>query len=102
MNIEEKKICPICKGQGCTCHVCKGLGFLKITPNSVIKKRRNAKSQKFATNSRTKYTAGDMKIIRDCENYSIKEAARLTKRSIKAIENMRWRLRKEAEADGQK
>ena len=95
-------VCPVCKGNFVGCPVCKGTGIVHQRAKVEENKRRNEKSQKFAKRARKPYTKRDLKIIMDSENYSIKEAAKATHRSIKAVESLRYRLRKEEASYGQK
>ena len=95
-------ICPMCKGIGVTCKVCNGRGIVHQRSKVEENKRRNEKSQKFAKRSREPYTKKELAIIMDCENYSIREAAKAVHRSIKAVETMRYRLRQKEASYGQK
>lgn len=90
----EKVVCPICHGTSCACVICNGTGMVIGYTGHEENKKRNQKSQKYAKCSKKEYRKGDLDIIMDYEHYSAKEAAYITGRSIKAVETMRYRVRK--------
>ena len=87
--------CPLCAkyGNSLVCPICKGYGLVHQRSSAEEKKRRNDLSIKCATKRHLKFTEKELKIIRD-PFYSTAQAASILKRSIKSIENARYRLRK--------
>lgn len=98
---EAMKPCPFCERKGykdIQCPLCKGFGEIPDILPSVKKKKKNDTSRLKATRSRKSFTKRDLRIIED-ERISAAKAARRLGRSIKAIENARYRLRKERRGD---
>lgn len=98
---EAMKSCPLCQRKGyidIRCPICKGFGKVPDLLPSVKKKKKNDMSRFKATRARKPFTNRDWRIIGD-ERISASKAAKRLGRSIKAIENARYRLRKEKRGD---
>lgn len=98
---EAMKPCPLCQRKGYVdirCPICKGFGEVLDLLPSVKKKKKNDMSRFKATRARKPFTNRDWRIIGD-ERISASKAAKRLGRSIKAIENARYRLRKEKRGD---
>ena len=89
--------CPVCKNTGgiglLRCPVCKGLGIVKHRSDREKKKAKNEKSKKKASNAGKPFTKREILLLQNSD-YSTPYLANRLKRSIKSIENMRYRLKK--------
>lgn len=97
-----KKQCPLCKDEVqpfYMCPACRGFGVLEVTPQTVKNKRRQERTLKQAVRDGRKYTSLDMKYLTD-ENMSSMQVALKTHRTLRAVEEKRRRMRKEAEKKG--
>ena len=98
---EAMKPCPLCQRKGfidMQCPICKGFGEVPDPLPSVKKKKKNDISRFKATRAHKPFTNRDWRIIGD-ERISAAKAAKRLGRSIKAIENARYRLRRERLGD---
>ena len=92
----DKIICPVCKNGAdvLMCRICKGTGFVKPKIRSEYKKKRNDILRKRAYRARAFYTANEIELIKDSQ-YSISYLAKKLGRSLKAIETVRNRIKRE-------
>lgn len=94
--------CPVCKKAGfilLACPICKGFGTINHRSDREKKKAKNEKSKKKASNAGKPFTKREILLLQNSA-YSTPYLANRLKRSIKSIENMRYRLKKGV-ADGQ-
>ena len=97
MQARELVPCPLCTKAGIIdlhCPLCGGSGETPHATPYIKKKKRNDKARARAKRTRRPYTARDYSLIEN-PYLSSGEVARKLSRSIKAIENMRYKLRKE-------
>lgn len=97
INEYVTKPCPLCTKAGWFdphCPLCGGTGETQGLSERAKRKRRYEKSRANAKRKGKSYTDHDYFVIENL-NLSNAEVARKLSRSIKAIENIRYKLRKE-------
>lgn len=97
MDDEKKyKPCPLCKrhGRGLQCPLCHGAGLVVDVPKREYNKKRNQKTLKYAERNGKHFSLWEKELLAN-QIYSSMVLARKLKRSLRSIENARYRMRKE-------